>query len=133
MSKPDGKGPQSQETKIEILNLASKLLVLSRASEVSHLAQPLTLLFEYTIALARYDLEYPVRDRARFLRGLITGAGLMASEAASQIDMQSFASGEQVEAPEQTTFFTIPQVKVLLFEASENQTEDLQTSAESSP
>lgn len=119
---------QSRQAKLEIVNLAAKLLVLaSQSSDASHLLRPLTLLFEYSITLARYDLDYPIRDRARFLRGLITGAGLMSDS--SSMDMISFTRGEAVEKPEEAQFFNVPQVKVLLFEASDNQTQSLQSSA----
>lgn len=42
---------------------------------MTHL-RPLALLFDYLTLLARYDLAYEVRDRARFLAGLIQSGGI---------------------------------------------------------
>lgn len=49
------------------MTLAAKLLVLNPTHHV------LCLLFRYVFSLARYDLDYDVRDRARTLGSLLTG------------------------------------------------------------
>ncbi|WVF65799.1 hypothetical protein IAT40_000536 [Kwoniella sp. CBS 6097] len=58
---------ESIQAKLQILTLATKLLVLSPAS-----AQ-LNLMSNYLFSLARYDGAYDVRDRARFLNALLRG------------------------------------------------------------
>ncbi|RUS25234.1 hypothetical protein BC938DRAFT_472447, partial [Jimgerdemannia flammicorona] len=52
-------------TKLQILTLAAKLVCLNPSHHTLHL------LLQYVLNLARYDLNYDVRDRARFLRGLV--------------------------------------------------------------
>ncbi|RIA91767.1 adaptin N terminal region-domain-containing protein [Glomus cerebriforme] len=51
--------------KLQIINLGAKLYSLNPTNQV------LNLLFQYVLNLARYDLNYDIRDRARLLRGLI--------------------------------------------------------------
>lgn len=51
--------------KLQIINLGAKLYSLNPSDQV------LNLLFQYVLNLARYDLNYDIRDRARLLRGLI--------------------------------------------------------------
>jgi len=51
--------------KLQIINLGAKLYSLNPTDQV------LNLLFQYVLNLARYDLNYDIRDRARLLRGLI--------------------------------------------------------------
>ncbi|KAI7890136.1 adaptin N terminal region-domain-containing protein [Mucor mucedo] len=51
-------------TKLQILTLSAKLICLNPMHEV------LNLLNQYVLNLARYDTDYDVRDRARFLRAL---------------------------------------------------------------
>ncbi|KAI8066544.1 adaptin N terminal region-domain-containing protein [Gongronella butleri] len=51
-------------TKLQIINLSSKLVILNPDHPT------LSLLHQYTLNLARYDLNYDVRDRSRFLRSL---------------------------------------------------------------
>lgn len=53
--------------KLQIVTLAAKLLVLCPTD------QRLILLTRYVLTLARYDLNFDVRDRARMLSGLLTG------------------------------------------------------------
>jgi AP-3 complex subunit beta len=57
---------QASITKLQILTLAAKLVVLCPAREVQLLAQ-------YALNLARYDADWDVRDRGRFLNGLLRG------------------------------------------------------------
>ncbi|EJT48056.1 golgi family to vacuole transport-related protein [Trichosporon asahii var. asahii CBS 2479] len=52
--------------KLQVLSLAAKLLVLSPNAQLEKFAQ-------YLFALARYDKDYDVRDRARFLAALLRG------------------------------------------------------------
>ncbi|KAJ7650429.1 adaptin N terminal region-domain-containing protein [Roridomyces roridus] len=56
--------------KLQILTLAAKLLVLCPTD------QRLSLIGGYVFSLARYDLNYDVRDRARMLTSLLSGLGL---------------------------------------------------------
>lgn len=53
--------------KLQILTLATKLVVLCPATPL------LNLLSRYLFSLARYDQDYDVRDRARFLHALVRG------------------------------------------------------------
>ena len=63
--------------KLQALTLAAKLLVLSPAHDT------LTQLAKYVFALARYDLNYDVRDRGRMLQQLLAGVvpGIGAADA----------------------------------------------------
>ncbi|ORY24055.1 adaptin N terminal region-domain-containing protein [Naematelia encephala] len=58
---------ESTIAKLQILTLASKLIVLSPATS------QLALMSTYLFSLARYDSDYDVRDRARFLHALLRG------------------------------------------------------------
>ena len=55
--------------KLQIINLGAKLYSLKPTDQI------LSLLCEYVLNLARYDLNYDIRDRARFLRGLVLTNG----------------------------------------------------------
>lgn len=68
-------------TKLQILTLAAKLVCLNSGHHTLHL------LFQYVLNLARYDLNYDVRDRARFLRGLV----LVDSAASADTSLPSFS------------------------------------------
>lgn len=67
---------QSIPAKLQLLTLSAKLLVLAHCSSSFAHLRPLALLFDYLTLLARYDLAYEVRDRARFLAGLIQSGGI---------------------------------------------------------
>ena len=54
--------------KLQIITLAAKLLVLCPADRT------LVLLNRYVLSLARYDMNFDVRDRARMLGALLVGA-----------------------------------------------------------
>ncbi|CAG8465568.1 878_t:CDS:10 [Cetraspora pellucida] len=56
---------EADVVKLQIINLGAKLLSLHSTDHT------LNLLFQYVLNLARYDLNYDIRDRARLLRGLI--------------------------------------------------------------
>jgi len=54
--------------KLQIVTLAAKLLILSPEDRT------LTLLSQYVFSLARYDTSYDVRDRAKMITSLLSGA-----------------------------------------------------------
>ncbi|KAK6907369.1 hypothetical protein I203_101363 [Kwoniella mangroviensis CBS 8507] len=58
---------ESAQSKLQIITLAMKLLVLSPS------CNQLNLMSGYLFSLARYDEDYDVRDRARFLHALLKG------------------------------------------------------------
>ena len=58
---------QSIIAKLQILTLATKLLVLAPAET------KLLSISQYLFTLARYDVDYDVRDRARCLDALLRG------------------------------------------------------------
>ena len=58
---------QSPIVKLQLLTLTTKLLVLSPTTS------QLLLISQYLFTLARYDADYDVRDRARFLHALLRG------------------------------------------------------------
>ncbi|PPQ75253.1 hypothetical protein CVT24_007431 [Panaeolus cyanescens] len=60
---------ESSLVKLQVLTLAAKLMVLSTHD------QTLLLLSRYVFSLARYDLNYDVRDRGRTLASLLLGTG----------------------------------------------------------
>jgi AP-3 complex subunit beta len=65
-----GKRPTNTQrpvTKIQIATLAAKLFVLSPMNRT------LELLSRYVLSLARYDLNYDVRDHARMMTSLLAG------------------------------------------------------------
>ncbi|KAK4688402.1 AP-3 complex subunit beta, partial [Tremellales sp. Uapishka_1] len=57
---------ETSTAKLQILTLASKLLVLSSSAQ-------LVLISQYLFQLARYDSDYDLRDRSRFLHALLKG------------------------------------------------------------
>jgi AP-3 complex subunit beta len=57
---------QTSIVKLQIITLAAKLVVLCPSHET------LASLSNYVFALAKYDLDYDVRDRARMLTSLLT-------------------------------------------------------------
>ncbi|GAA5864433.1 hypothetical protein JCM8547_005818 [Rhodosporidiobolus lusitaniae] len=95
---------ESSPAKLHLLTLTAKLLVLSHLAPLtppSH--RPLSLLFDYLALLARYDLDYEVRDRARFLSGLLSSGGVGKKggegegEAKVVLEEEQFRRGVQVE------------------------------------
>jgi AP-3 complex subunit beta len=62
--------------KLQIITLAAKLLVLCPSDRT------LSLISGYVFSLAKYDLNYDVRDRARLMMGLLSGLGLSEAVAA---------------------------------------------------
>lgn len=68
------------------------------------LSRTINLLFQYVLNMARYDLDYNVRDRARFLRALVYGTQNGAAGATEQdTDDQESGLGEQRKAEEGLT------------------------------
>jgi len=55
--------------KLQVLNLGSKL-VLTNPSQTRQL-------FEYVLELAKFDLNYDIRDRARLMRTVLLGSGAL--------------------------------------------------------
>jgi hypothetical protein len=93
---------QSSASKLQLLTLSAKLLVLAHQSPLTPHLRPLFLLFDYLALLARYDLDYEVRDRARFLAGLVGSAGIGQSkeredEAKVMLQEEEFKRGVMVE------------------------------------
>ncbi|KAJ7219906.1 adaptin N terminal region-domain-containing protein [Mycena pura] len=86
--------------KLQIITLAAKLLVLCPTD------QTLSLIGGYVFSLAKYDLNYDVRDRARMMISLLSGIGL--SEAVVPKDLKQDDRGSVVLRREQ--------VRVVLFE-----------------
>jgi AP-3 complex subunit beta len=90
---------QSDASKLQLLTLSAKLLVLSHLSPLTPHLRTLSLLFTYLTTLARYDLIYEVRDRARFLKGLVAAAGIGQGQATAKMGLgeEEFRRGVQVE------------------------------------
>jgi len=64
---------EAVEVKFQILNLAVKLWVQTRlkSSSGGDRSDVLRLLFEYVLQLAKFDMNFDLRDRARLLSGLL--------------------------------------------------------------
>lgn len=59
-------------------------------------SKTVSLLFQYVLNMARYDLDYGVRDRARFLRALVYGKQKVASATVDQdSDENDHENGQQ--------------------------------------
>ncbi|KAJ7475683.1 adaptin N terminal region-domain-containing protein [Mycena latifolia] len=86
--------------KLQIITLAAKLLVLCPSDRT------LSLISGYVFSLAKYDLNYDVRDRARMVMSLLSGLGL--SEAVSVKDPDQDNRGGVILRREQ--------VRLVLFE-----------------
>ncbi|TPX36641.1 hypothetical protein SmJEL517_g01328 [Synchytrium microbalum] len=56
---------ESESVKLQVLNLAAKLTCTAKTDEV------VKLLLNYVLELARFDVSFDVRDRARFLKALV--------------------------------------------------------------
>ena len=78
------------------MTLAAKALVVSHLSPLSPHLRTFSLLFNYLSTLARYDTTYEVRDRARFLSGLLRASGVsleVAGGAKLAMDEDDFKKG----------------------------------------
>lgn len=67
--------------KLQIVTLAAKLFVLCPTHRT------LGLLARYVFSLARYDVNYDVRDRARMLNSLLSGLSPILGSDETQEDM----------------------------------------------
>ena len=65
-----GFGQEEPLVKLQVVTLAAKLFVLNSVDG------RLGMLCRYVFSLARYDLNYDVRDRGRILSGMLAGIGL---------------------------------------------------------
>lgn len=92
---------QSPIVKLQIVTLASKLLVLSPTDRT------LGLLSRYVFSLARYDTNYDVRDRARMMTSLLAGVAPVSVNGGDQSDEESQRSG---------VILRTEQVRLVLFE-----------------
>ncbi|KAM0791866.1 hypothetical protein ACM66B_004123 [Microbotryomycetes sp. NB124-2] len=90
---------ESDAAKLQLLTLSAKLVVLSASSSFQPNLTTLTMLFTYITTLARYDLVYEVRDRARFLKGLVDSAQLGQGHASASLtlDEEDFKRGVSFE------------------------------------
>lgn len=124
--------PQSDDVKLQLLTLSAKLLLLSHLSTLTNHLRTLSLLFDYLTALARYDLTYEVRDRARYLKGLLSSAGVgivkEGTDTRMRLSDEDFAKGVQVEDLveekhgenlEDERTMTVEQVRVILFDGKD--------------
>ena len=93
--------------KLQAVTLAAKLLVLSPADRT------IGLLNRYVFSLARYDLNYDVRDRGRMLSALLVGVA-------------PTLFGENDDAHEDVGGVVLrrEQVKMVLFEGKSSSGED---------
>lgn len=91
-----GFADESGPAKMQILALSAKLLVLSHASSLPPHLRFFSSTFRYVVTLARYDESYAVRDRARFIAGLVAAAGLGAEETKVTLHADAFARGEDL-------------------------------------
>ncbi|KAF7330482.1 AP complex subunit beta [Mycena venus] len=78
-----GFAAESPLVKLQIITLAAKLLVLSPSDRT------LSLISGYVLSLAKYDLNYDVRDRARMMTSLLSGLGLSEVVGAKDPDQES--------------------------------------------
>lgn len=84
--------------KLQIITLAAKLFVLCPTDRV------LGLLSQYVFSLARYDLNYDVRDRARMVTSLLAGLS------------PATLNGSETAEARSGVVLRREQVKVVLFE-----------------
>ncbi|KAJ3829990.1 adaptin N terminal region-domain-containing protein [Lentinula raphanica] len=91
--------------KLQIITLAAKLLVLNSTE------QTLALLNRYVFSLARYDLNYDVRDRARMLSSLLAGLTYVSLDYDDELTAAEERGGVVLRAE---------QVKVILFNGKAN-------------
>lgn len=79
--------------------MSAKLLVLSHSAPLTPNLHVLSQLFNYLTTLARYDTTYEVRDRARFLKGLISAGQVGQGHDGARLALgeEEFKRGVQVE------------------------------------
>ncbi|KAI1320022.1 AP-3 complex subunit beta-2 [Mortierella claussenii] len=83
---------ESETSKLQILTLGGKLVAQEGTS-----SKTINLLFQYVLNMARYDLDYNVRDRARFLRALVYSAtqGTVATSVDQDLEEQENGDAEE--------------------------------------
>ncbi|KAF9126918.1 AP-3 complex subunit beta-2 [Mortierella sp. GBA39] len=82
---------ESESSKLQILTLGGKLVALEGTA-----SKTVSLLLQYVLNMARYDLDYGVRDRARFLRALVYGKQKVAEATVDQdSDENDHENGQQ--------------------------------------
>ncbi|KAI9197460.1 adaptin N terminal region-domain-containing protein [Polychytrium aggregatum] len=64
---------ESEIAKLQILNLGAKLVVSTVQAADKAVSTVIKKIMEYVLTLARFDANYEIRDRARFLRSLLAG------------------------------------------------------------
>lgn len=65
-------GEEDVLVKLQVITLAAKLFVLSSSDDAR-----MKMLARYVFSLARYDVNYDVRDRGRMIWALLGGVGLV--------------------------------------------------------
>jgi AP-3 complex subunit beta len=95
---------QTDAPKLATLNLAAKLLTLNPQAGI------LQKLASYALALARWDASYDVRDRGRWLSGLVRG--FLKTEDGGEGTEETEAEGDR----EGGVVLRPEQVRVVLFE-----------------
>lgn len=103
---------QPSLAKLQILTLAAKLLVICPGSK------PIQQLLTYVFNLARYDDDWDVRDRARFLKGLLRS--ILQS---TYTEESSDNRGEDEEADSGGVVLRREQIKMVLLAAKETSNE----------
>lgn len=90
---------QTDAAKLQIVTLSAKLLILSHITALTPNLRVLSQLFNYLMTLARYDTTYEVRDRARFLKGLLGAGQIGQGHPSARIGLgeDDFKRGVQVE------------------------------------
>lgn len=117
-----GFAEESSVAKMQIVALAAKLLVLSHASSLPPHLRFYASTFKYVTTLARYDEDYAVRDRARFISGLVAAAGIGIEEAKVTLHADAFARGDDLIDTEQADVdvarpkLTVEDVRQILFD-----------------
>lgn len=98
---------QTPTVKLQAVTLAAKLLVLSPADRT------IGLLNRYVFSLARYDLNYDVRDRGRMLSALLVG-----------VAPNLFGENDDAHEDVGGVVLRREQVKMVLFEGKSSSGED---------
>ncbi|GHJ84817.1 hypothetical protein NliqN6_1219 [Naganishia liquefaciens] len=100
--------------KLQILTLAAKLLVICPES------RPIQQLLKYVFDLARYDDDWDVRDRARFLKGLLRSI----LQSADPQGSSSLPGGEDDQVDSGGVVLRREQIKMVLLAAKEASAEN---------
>ncbi|KAI0788032.1 adaptin N terminal region-domain-containing protein [Fomes fomentarius] len=101
---------ESSEVKLQIVTLAAKLLVLSPSDRT------IGLLNRYVFSLARYDLNYDVRDRGRMLGALLAG-----------VNSNIYGENDDLREDVGGVILRREQVRMVLFEGKASPADDAAT------